>query len=342
MKTTWKVTLISGSVVIALVVGVAGYRYFKPQSKADSDSMEVMTMGDDDAMPGMDMGSMPGMDMGESTPEAANVPGYKEIQLDPRKQQLIGVKTAIVNQQTLTRSIRAYGTTSHDTDLYAAQEEFLSAYRYYRSLAGNDGQTTAKLLLDSARKKLQIMGYGETQLNRLIARGQSDDSLIDGANTSRSWIYAQINQKDLPYVKAGQRARITGSEFAGQTVYGTVDSLDTVIDPETRSIRARILTDATKTIAHQSYVNIDIEVPIGTVVALPEEAVIDSGGRQIAFVSIGDGYFQPRELVLGRRAAGFYEVIAGVKVGEKVVSAANFFIDSESQLKAASGNMMSH
>ncbi len=361
MKTRWKIVIGAALVVILATSGLVVYQQLKPKGPAgggdsmaamdmgkDSDAMASMDTGQDQgqqdsSMSGMDMASMPGMDMGDSTPEDKNVPGYTQIQLDARKQQLIGVKTAVVGRQTLSRTIRAYGVTSHDTDLYAAQQELISANRYYRSLAGMDGQESARVIFDSARKKLAIMGYSNAQINRLIARGRSDDSLIEGGSSSRAWIYAQIYQKDLPYVKAGQRVRITSSELAGQTLYGTIDSIDTVIDPETRSIRARILTDSSAPLAHESYVDVDIEVPIGTVVALPEEAVIDSGGRQIAFVSKGDGYFEPRQLVLGRHAAGYYEVISGVRFGEKVVNSANFFIDSESQLKAATGNMsMSH
>ncbi|TCL59719.1 CusB/HlyD membrane fusion family barrel-sandwich protein [Hydrogenispora ethanolica] len=346
MKTRCKIVIGAAVAVVLAVAGLIGYHQLKPAGPAGGeDSMAAMEMGDESgpAMAGMDMGAMPGMAMGESAPEDKNVPGYAPIQLDARRQQLIGVKTTVVGRQALSRTIRAYGTISHDTDLYAAQQELISANRYYHSLAGGDGQESARVILDSARKKLAIMGYSNAQINRLIARGRSDDSLIEGGSSSRVWIYARIYQNDLPYVKAGQKVRISGPELAGKTLYGTIDSLDTVLDPETRSIRARILAGSDTPLAHESYVDVDIEVPIGAVVALPEEAVIDSGGRQLAFVSQGDGYFEPRQLVLGRHAAGYYEVISGVRFGEKVVSSANFFIDSESQLKAATGNMsMNH
>lgn len=357
MKTKGK--RIWGVLVLIVSLGVSGIivqsKVKSKASQAGSDSMAAMEMGNssDSSMEGMEMGndaaSMPGMEMGNDSSMAmdgdtpsSGIPGYGNVKLDARKQQLIGVKTALVEKRTLNRTIRTYGTTSHDTELYSAQQEYLSAYRYYRSLNGNDGQATAKMLLNAARRKLAIMGYSDAQIDGLAARGQSDDSLIDGAKPARTWIYAQIYQKDLPFVQRGQRVRITGSELTGSSINGVIDSLDTVIDPETRSIRARILSDANTRLTHESYVNVDIEVNVGEVAAIPEEAVVDGGGRQIAFVSQGDGYYEPRELVLGRHAEGYYEVVSGVRVGEKVVNSANFFIDSESRLKAATGNMSGH
>ena len=164
--------------------------------------------------------------------------------------------------------------------------------------------------------------------------------MIEGRNSTRTWVYAQIYPNDLPYIQRGQRVRLSSPQLPGKIFYGVIDSLDTVVDPGNQSVRTRILAENSDgRLSHQGFVNAEIEVPIGTVLALPEEAVIDSGGRQIAFVNTGEGYFEPRELVVGRRAEGFYEVISGVKAGEKVVSAANFFIDSESQLKSATDNM---
>lgn len=338
--------------------GITVYNQMKPAKPVGDASMSRMDMGKGaDSMSEIEMssnaskgptkmdpesmdsmGSMNSMDMGQ---EGSKLAGYSMVQLDARKQQLIGVKTETAGKRTLKRLIRAYGVISHDTDLYSSQQEYISAYQYYRSLTdGDDSRRTALVILDAARKKLIIAGYSDAQIKALAGRGKPDDSLIEGGNSTRTWVYAQIYPNDLPYIQRGQRVRLSSPQLPGKNFYGVVDSLDTVVDPGNQSVRTRILAENSDgRLSHQGFVNAKIEVPIGTVLALPEEAVIDSGGRQIAFVDTGNGYFEPRELAVGRRAEGFYEVISGVKAGEKVVSAANFFIDSESQLKSATDNM---
>jgi multidrug efflux pump subunit AcrA (membrane-fusion protein) len=87
---------------------------------------------------------------------------------------------------------------------------------------------------------------------------------------------------------------------------------------------------------------VDIKVYVGKKLAIRDEAVLDSGKRQIAFVDKGQGYFEPRELQVGAKVENYYEVLSGVKEGERVVTSANFLIDSESKLKEAAGAMGGH
>ena len=81
------------------------------------------------------------------------------------------------------------------------------------------------------------------------------------------------------------------------------------------------------------FTNVEIKIDMGKRLAIPDDAVIDTGTRQIVYVDKGEGYFEPREVMLGVRTEGFREVVMGLKAGEKVVSSATFLIDSESQLK---------
>jgi Cu(I)/Ag(I) efflux system membrane fusion protein len=83
----------------------------------------------------------------------------------------------------------------------------------------------------------------------------------------------------------------------------------------------------------QMFTNVEIKINLGKRLAVPEDAVIDAGIRQIVYVDKGDGYFEPREVTTGLKAGGMVEVIKGLKLKEKVASAANFLIDSEAQLK---------
>ena len=87
------------------------------------------------------------------------------------------------------------------------------------------------------------------------------------------------------------------------------------------------------------YANVEIKVPLGQKLAVPEGAVIDTGIRQVAIVDKGAGFFEPREIKVGAKVDNYYEVLTGLKVGERVVTSANFLIDSESSLKEALGGM---
>ena len=82
------------------------------------------------------------------------------------------------------------------------------------------------------------------------------------------------------------------------------------------------------------YGTVEIKKPMGTVLALPEEAVIDTGIRKIVFVEKKKGYFEPREVIVGFKADAHYQVIAGLKEDEAVVTSAQFLLDSESRIQA--------
>ena len=81
------------------------------------------------------------------------------------------------------------------------------------------------------------------------------------------------------------------------------------------------------------YTSVEMKINLGSKLAIPDDAVIDTGTRQIVYVDRGEGYFEPREVMLGLRAEGYREVLKGLKAGEKVAASAAFLIDSEAQLK---------
>jgi hypothetical protein len=83
------------------------------------------------------------------------------------------------------------------------------------------------------------------------------------------------------------------------------------------------------------YANVNLRIDYGERLAVPEDAVLDSGTEQIVFIARGDGYFEPRKVRLGPKAGNFAIVLDGLRPGERVVTSANFLIDSESQLKSA-------
>ena len=83
----------------------------------------------------------------------------------------------------------------------------------------------------------------------------------------------------------------------------------------------------------QMFTNVEIKINLGKTLMIPESAVIDTGKAMVAYVDLGNGAFEPREIKGGLRTDGYIEVLRGLKPGEKVVSAANFLVDSEAQMK---------
>ena len=184
------------------------------------------------------------------------------------------------------------------------------------------------------------MGLNDTQISQLNAKSEPDKSLLMSGQGGSIWVYAQVYQDDLKYVKRSADAEVSLSSGTGPKFDGRVVAIDPALNPETRSVRVRILVnDASGAFKPEMYVNVSIKSATGEYLSVPEEAIMDTGTKEIAFVDLGDGYFEPRYVSLGAKIGGYYVVQFGLSAGEKVVTNANFLIDSESQLKAALGQM---
>jgi multidrug efflux pump subunit AcrA (membrane-fusion protein) len=83
------------------------------------------------------------------------------------------------------------------------------------------------------------------------------------------------------------------------------------------------------------YANVTVGIDLGEQLVVDDDAVLDTGTREIVFVAEGEGRFVPRDVVLGPRSEGKVVVRQGLAEGERVVSSGNFLVDSESRLKAA-------
>lgn len=166
----------------------------------------------------------------------------------------------------------------------------------------------------------------------------SGDTLFRTADLSALWVIAQIPERDLEYVRAGQTARVTFKAFPEEPREGVVTLIYPELSMETRTVPVRIeLPNPAGKLRAGLYADVAIEGRLSddSVVAIPESAVIDSGTRRVAFVSKGEGLFEPRKVTLGARANGMVEVKDGIKEGEDIVVSGNFLIDAESNLKAA-------
>ncbi len=265
------------------------------------------------------------------------VPGHAPFALSTARQQLIGVRRAKVEYRSLAIAIRAIGTVAYDPGLYQAVVEYRQAVRAREQLAQStlpEALSGADGLVRAAAIKLRQKGVPEGQL-AAVARGGGDPTnlLLPGKNV---WVYAQVYEYELGLVRVGQPVAITAPSLPGRRFTARIAAIDPILDPATRTARVRVLVATPQAdLRPESFVDVTIEVPLGNRLAVPEDAVLDTGTRRIVFVVHGEGEFEPRAVELGRDAQGFYEVLSGLSAGEEVVVAANFLIDSESRFRAA-------
>jgi Cu(I)/Ag(I) efflux system membrane fusion protein len=179
-------------------------------------------------------------------------------------------------------------------------------------------------------------------VEKKIIQGQrvvAGDELFRIADHSRVWVIAEVAEADSGEIREGMRATVTLRAFATEPQDGVVSFIyPEMMNPETRTVTVRIeLPNPDGKMKPGMYADVlfHADADGGLVTAVPDNAVIDSGTRQVVLVAKGDGRFEPREVKLGRRGDGYVEITEGLKSGEEVVTSANFLIDAESNLKAA-------
>jgi len=168
-------------------------------------------------------------------------------------------------------------------------------------------------------------------------RAQPGESLFRIADHSVMWAIIDVAERDLGALRVGQRATVRARGFPGREFSGKINVIYPQVARETRTARVRVeLPNPELLLIHDMYVDAEIETGSAEpVLAVPENAVLDSGGRQAVLIDKGEGRFEPREVKLGHRDGGFVEVSEGLVEDDRVVTSANFLIDAESNLKAA-------
>ncbi len=128
--------------------------------------------------------------------------------------------------------------------------------------------------------------------------------------------------------------------YPNEPFVGKVQYIYPYLEPETRATKVRFeLSNPDGKLKPEMYANVEVQINLGRRLAVPAAAVLDSGTRRLVFVDQGEGVYEPREVKLGERADDRYEVVSGLKEGERIVTSANFLIDSESKLQAATNLM---
>jgi hypothetical protein len=168
---------------------------------------------------------------------------------------------------------------------------------------------------------------------------QPETRLYTIADLSTVWVLAQVFQNDLGRVKIGDPATLTVYAYAGRTFSGRIDFIYPDVDMTTRTARARLVfANSGMKLTPGMFVNVVLRASMGRQLAIPASGVLQSGLRSIVFVDRGGGQLEPREVELGPQVGEEYVVRKGLRPGERIVTSANFLIDSESQLQAALGS----
>ena len=178
-------------------------------------------------------------------------------------------------------------------------------------------------------------------IEKKVINGQrvmAGDELYRIADHSRVWIIADVAESDIGSIKVGMGATVTLRSDPTQPFTGQVTFIYPELKAETRTVPVRIeVANPEGRLKTSMYADVVFQAGSegGAVTAVPDDAVIDSGTKQVVLVAKGDGRFEPRAVKLGRRGDGYVEITDGLNPDEEVVTSANFLIDAESNLKAA-------
>ena len=257
----------------------------------------------------------------------------------------------------------------YSPDLFATQQEYLLALKGARDLSRNQGDaaTRSGALVDAVRQRLLLWDVRPEEIATLeregVARREVDlysdesgyvlakqalhgmrvtpaDALFDIADLSRVWVQADVYEADLSAIRLGMAAVIETPSAPGRLLRGPVTFISPTVEPSTRTTKVRIeIGNPGGLLKPDMFADVSLNIDLGSALLIPEGAIIDAGERKLAFVDLGEGRYEPREVTLGAKAESGFVVISGVTEGEKVVTAANFLIDSESSLRAAVQSM---
>ncbi len=259
--------------------------------------------------------------------------------------------------------------TIYSPDLVATEREYLVAKQNQKQIAQSTVPGVASgaaSLVSAAVERLTQWGVPQNEITRLESAGEVQqeleiDSPVSGYITERNalpdltvqpetrlytiadlstvWVQAQVFQNDLGRIKVGDPATLAVDSYPSRIFNGRVDFIYPQVDMNTRTANVRIVFSNPELLLKPGmFIDVDLKVPMGRQLVIPATGVLQSGTRQIVFVDRGDGYLEPRDVQLGARVGDDLIALKGLKAGERIVTSANFLIDSESQLQAALGS----
>ena len=254
----------------------------------------------------------------------------------------------------------------YSPELVSTQEELLIAVRYQEETSHSssaDVKDAGASLLDAAKQRLALWDVPSRDIERLIETGETrktlalyapssgavtemmvrhgmevlpDTHLYTIADLSRVWVYANVYEYELPWIKVGQQANVEISYLPGQSFEGTVTYIDPFLDAKTRTARVRLeQANPDGLLKPEMFANVSILADTRPeALSISEEALIRSGRRNLVMIALGEGRFEARPVEIGLETGdGWIEIRSGLEDGEVIVSSGQFLIDSESKLQ---------
>jgi membrane fusion protein, copper/silver efflux system len=251
----------------------------------------------------------------------------------------------------------------YSPDLLTTEREFVELLRMRDEAKSRGARETPERLIESAKRRLQLWNVTQEQIAELqrtrratdtitllspfrgvvqsvpVEQGKSvkmGDMLVEVADLSVVWVWADFYENELSMLQAGQKLAITAKSYPGEKFEGTISLINPFIDDAKRTAKARIdIPNADFKLRPGMYVNAELAMNMGEALTVPVSAVMPTGTRNVVFVDKREGKLEPRIIQLGEKYADIYEVKSGLAEGERVIASANFLIDAESKVQGA-------
>jgi len=251
----------------------------------------------------------------------------------------------------------------YSPDLFSSEREFVELLRMRDQAKSKEARETPQRLIESAKRRLQLWNVTEQQIAELektrkasdtltllspfrgvvqsvpVEQGKSvktGDLLVEVADLSVVWLWAEFYENELSMLQVGQKLRITAKSYPGENFDGTISLVDPFLDATKRTAKVRIdIPNPDFKLRPGMYVNAELEMDMGAALTIPVSAVMPTGTRSVVFVDKGEGKLEPRIVQLGTKYGDIYEVKSGLEENERVVASANFLIDAESKVQGA-------
>lgn len=259
----------------------------------------------------------------------------------------------------------------YSPDLLAAEQELLLATNLQRTMGetavpGVPGNTTE--LVDAAKRRLALWDISDAQVDEILRTGRVrrtltlyapssgvvvDKHVVQGqaavpgqslftiTDLSDVWVDVQLREADAAAVHVGSGADVAVAGVPGRTWTGSVAFVYPTLDTASRSLRARVVvSNSDRVLKPGMYATVELRTPTQSVLTVPNSAVLRTGERDLVFVDAGRGRLRPQEVSLGRTAGDYTEVLTGLEAGQRVVTSAQYLLDSESNLAEVMKSML--
>ncbi len=323
------------------------------------------------------------------------------IRVDADRRQAIGVRTARVERRPVTVSLRTVGTVVYDErrladvtlkyrgwigrllvdepgqlvkkgqtlftlyspDLYAAQQEYLTALESQRAAGQTAAPDRADYLVKASRQRLRLWDLQDWQIDELAETGEPleylpitspvtghvvEKNVVEGASVQPGmrlyrvaglesvWVEAEVYESELPLLEVGQEVEVTFPYLPGRRLAGTVSFIYPYLQGATRTGTVRVeLPNPGLELKPDMFANLSVRRDLGVRLVVPEEAVLYAGDRSFVFVDLGEGRLKPKAVETGLQAGDDVEILSGLEEGDLVVTSGNFLVAAESRLKQA-------